>query len=78
MTAKREQAAEALRRFASAQREARTQADPPSWALGEPSCRRYDQFRSEFEDRAEWPSVQFIRNAFSAELRISVAKEQAR
>lgn len=32
MTAKREQAAEALRRFASAQREARTQADPPSWA----------------------------------------------
>ena len=65
MTAKREQAAEALRRFVSAQREARSEADPPSWALGEPSCRRYDQFRSEFEDRAEWPSVQFIRNAFS-------------
>jgi hypothetical protein len=38
MTAKREQAAEAL---------------------------RYDQFRSESPDRAEWPSVQFIRNAFS-------------
>ena len=65
MTAKREQAAEALRRFVSAQREARAETDPPSWALGEPSCRRYDQFRSEFEDRAEWPSVQFIRNAFS-------------
>jgi hypothetical protein len=27
--------------------------------------RRYDQFRSESEDRAEWPSAQFIRNAFS-------------
>jgi hypothetical protein len=65
MTAKREQAAEALRRFASAQREARNEADPPSWALGEPSHRRYDQFRSESEDRAEWPSAQFIRNAFS-------------
>jgi hypothetical protein len=65
MTAKREQAAEALRRFVSAQREARTQADPPSWALGEPSRRRYEKFRSESPDRAEWPSVQFIRNAFS-------------
>jgi hypothetical protein len=65
MTAKREQAAEALRRFASAQREARNEADPPGWALGEPSRRRYDQFRSESRDRAEWPSVQFIRNAFS-------------
>jgi hypothetical protein len=65
MTAKREQAAEALRRFASAQREARCEAAPPSWALAEPSRRRYDQFRSESEDRAEWPSVQFIRNAFS-------------
>jgi hypothetical protein len=65
MTAKREQAAEALQRFASAQREARNEADPPSWALGEPSHRRYDQFRSESEDRAEWPSAQFIRNAFS-------------
>jgi hypothetical protein len=40
MTAKREQAAEALRRFASAQRESRSEADPPSWALGEPSRRR--------------------------------------
>lgn len=43
MTAKREQAGEGLRRFVSAQREARSEADPPSWASGEPSRRRYDQ-----------------------------------
>lgn len=78
LPARQEQAAEALRRFIGAQNLERSRSAPAHWAVGDPSRRRYDEFRaSQIEPRA-WPSSQFIRNAFAGDWNAGLAAVGAR